>query len=327
MSYKYHTEDFSKLQFLVTGGAGFIGSHIVSYLLAHQAKKVRVLDNLATGFKTNLEPFLNQANFEFIEGDIRDLDTCKAAMQDMDYVSHQAALGSVPRSIDDPVTSNAVNVSGFLNMLIALKDNTTVKRMVYAASSSTYGDSTILPKVESSIGSPLSPYAVTKYVNELYADVFGKTYNTDTIGLRYFNVFGPKQNPNGAYAAVVPLFMKALVDNVPATINGDGSQTRDFTYVSNAVQGNIKSFFASAEAKNEVFNIACNDRISIIKLWETLGVLANKSTKVKFGPKRLGDVKDSLADISKAERLIGYKPKYSTVEGLKATWDYFVAQS
>lgn len=327
MSYKYHTEDFSKLQFLVTGGAGFIGSHIVSYLLAHQAKKVRVLDNLATGFKTNLEPFLNQANFEFIEGDIRDLDTCKAAMQDMDYVSHQAALGSVPRSIDDPVTSNAVNVSGFLNMLIALKDNTTVKRMVYAASSSTYGDSTILPKVESSIGSPLSPYAVTKYVNELYADVFGKTYNTDTIGLRYFNVFGPKQNPNGAYAAVVPLFMKALVDNVPATINGDGSQTRDFTYVSNAVQGNIKSFFASGEAKNEVFNIACNDRISIIKLWETLGVLANKSTKVKFGPKRLGDVKDSLADISKAERLIGYKPKYSTVEGLKATWDYFVAQS
>jgi len=327
LSYKYHTEDFSKLQFLVTGGAGFIGSHIVSYLLAHQAKKVRVLDNLATGFKTNLEPFLNQANFEFIEGDIRDLDTCKAAMQDMDYVSHQAALGSVPRSIDDPVTSNAVNVSGFLNMLIALKDNTTVKRMVYAASSSTYGDSTILPKVESSIGSPLSPYAVTKYVNELYADVFGKTYNTDTIGLRYFNVFGPKQNPNGAYAAVVPLFMKALVDNVPATINGDGSQTRDFTYVSNAVQGNIKSFFASGEAKNEVFNIACNDRISIIKLWETLGVLANKSTKVKFGPKRLGDVKDSLADISKAERLIGYKPKYSTVEGLKATWDYFVAQS
>ncbi|AEG99980.1 SDR family oxidoreductase [Lacinutrix sp. 5H-3-7-4] len=327
MSYKYHTEDFSKLQFLVTGGAGFIGSHIVSYLLAHQAKKVRVLDNLATGFKTNLEPFFNQANFEFIEGDIRDLDTCKAAMQDMDYVSHQAALGSVPRSIDDPVTSNAVNVSGFLNMLIALKDNTTVKRMVYAASSSTYGDSTILPKVESSIGSPLSPYAVTKYVNELYADVFGKTYNTDTIGLRYFNVFGPKQNPNGAYAAVVPLFMKALVDNVPATINGDGSQTRDFTYVSNAVQGNIKSFFASGEAKNEVFNIACNDRISIIKLWETLGVLANKSTKVKFGPKRLGDVKDSLADISKAERLIGYKPKYSTVEGLKATWDYFVAQS
>ncbi|OIQ22730.1 SDR family oxidoreductase [Lacinutrix sp. MedPE-SW] len=323
MSYKYHTEDLSKFQFLVTGGAGFIGSHIVAYLLKHNAKKVRVLDNLSTGFKTNLEAFSKSTNFEFIEGDIRDLKTCKTAMQDIDYVSHQAALGSVPRSIDDPATSNAVNVTGFLNMLIALKENTTVRRMVYAASSSTYGDSTILPKVESSIGSPLSPYAVTKYVNELYADVFGKTYNTDTIGLRYFNVFGPKQNPNGAYAAVVPLFMKALIDNVPATINGDGSQTRDFTYVSNAVQGNIKSFFASAEAKNEVFNIACNDRISIIKLWETLGVLSNKPTEVKFGPKRLGDVKDSLADISKAERIIGYKPKYDTVEGLKETWDYF----
>ncbi|MGB1210696.1 MAG: SDR family oxidoreductase [Lacinutrix venerupis] len=322
-NYKYHTKDLSQYQFLITGGAGFIGSNIVNYLLKNNAKHVRVLDNLSNGYKANIESFLNLPNFEFIEGDIRDLETCKQAMIDIDYVSHQAALGSVPRSINDPITSNNVNVSGFLNMLVALKESKTVKRMVYAASSSTYGDSKTLPKVEDTIGKPLSPYAVTKYVNELYADVFGKTYNTDVVGLRYFNVFGPKQSPNGAYAAVIPLFMEAVNKNKAATINGDGEQTRDFTYVDNAVQANVKSFFASDKAKNEVFNIACSERISVNKLWDIINVSAKKNIKAKFGPARAGDVKDSLADISKAKELLDYQPQFSVKEGLKLTWDYF----
>lgn len=319
----YHTEDLSEKQFLVTGGAGFIGANIVDYLLRHSAKKVRVLDNLSNGYLSNITPFMSLPNFEFIEGDIRDYETCITAMKDIDYVSHQAALGSVPRSINDPATSNDVNVSGFLNMLIALKESSTVKRMVYAASSSTYGDSKNLPKVENEIGKPLSPYAVTKYVNELYAEVFGKTYNTDVIGLRYFNVFGPKQSPKGAYAAVIPLFMAAIAGNKSATINGDGMQTRDFTYVDNAVQANIKSFFASTQAKNEVFNVACNNRISVNQLWEELNGLAGKNIQAIHGPGRLGDVRDSLADISKAEKLIGYKPQFNTSEGLALTWNYF----
>jgi UDP-N-acetylglucosamine 4-epimerase len=261
--------------------------------------------------------------FELIEGDIRDLETCKQAMADMDYVSHQAALGSVPRSINDPATTNAMNISGFLNMMIALKDTPTVKRMVYAASSSTYGDSKTLPKVEVTIGKPLSPYAVTKYVNELYADVFGKTYDTDVIGLRYFNVFGPKQSPNGAYAAVIPLFMQALKDDKPAKINGDGEQTRDFTFVDNAVQANIRGFFASEAAKNEVFNVACGERISVNYLWDSLRAAANSNLKAVYGPPRQGDVRDSLADISKAQNLLGYNPQFTVREGLKITWDYF----
>ncbi|WP_299385008.1 SDR family oxidoreductase [uncultured Lacinutrix sp.] len=324
--HKYHTTDFSELQFLVTGGAGFIGSNIVAYLLKHNAKKVRVLDNLSNGYMANLEPFLHLQNFEFVKGDIRDLETCKQAVLGMDYVSHQAALGSVPRSIDNPILSNAVNVTGFLNMLVALKESKTVKRMVYAASSSTYGDSANLPKVETIIGAPLSPYAVTKYVNELYADVFGKTYNTDVIGLRYFNVFGPKQSANGAYAAVIPLFMEAVSNNKPATINGDGEQTRDFTYVDNAVQANVKAFFALDNAKNEVFNIACGERISINELWSSINDSANKKIKAIHGPNRAGDVKDSLADISKAKALLGYTPDYSVKTGLAVTWDYFSKQ-
>ncbi len=231
----HHKQDISNLSFLITGGGGFIGSNLVEYLLKYNAKKVRVLDNFSNGYRENLTEFINNPAFELIEGDIRDLDTCKNAMEGMDYVSHQAALGSVPRSINDPATTNAVNITGFLNMMIALKDSKTVKRMVYAASSSTYGDSKSLPKVEDKIGKPLSPYAVTKYVNELYADVFGTTYNTDVIGLRYFNVFGPKQSPNGAYAAVIPLFMQSLKDNKPSKINGDGEQTRDFTFIDNVV--------------------------------------------------------------------------------------------
>ncbi|MEY8848339.1 SDR family oxidoreductase [Psychroserpens sp. XS_ASV72] len=321
--HKYHTEDLSVFSFLVTGGGGFIGSNIVEYLLKYGAKKVRVLDNFSNGYRENLTEFQDNPAFELIEGDIRDLQTCIDAMEGIDYVTHQAALGSVPRSINDPATTNAVNITGFLNMMIALKDSKTVKRMLYAASSSTYGDSKSLPKVEDHIGKPLSPYAVTKYVNELYADVFGKTYNTDTVGLRYFNVFGPKQSPNGAYAAVIPLFMQALKDNASPKINGDGEQTRDFTFVDNAVQANIRGFFASEKAKNEVFNVACGERISINYLWDSLKVSANSNVEPIYGPPRQGDVRDSLAAIDKANTLMDYKPMYTVKEGLKITWDYF----
>lgn len=320
---KYHTTDLSKLSFLITGGGGFIGSNIVEYLLKYNAKKVRVLDNFSNGYKENLTEFESNSAFELMEGDIRDLETCKKAMMDIDYVSHQAALGSVPRSINDPATTNEVNISGFLNMMIALKDSKSVKRMVYAASSSTYGDSKALPKIEDHIGKPLSPYAVTKYVNELYADVFGKTYDTDVVGLRYFNVFGPKQSPNGAYAAVIPLFMQALKDNEPSKINGDGEQTRDFTFVDNAVQANIKGFFAPKAAANEVFNVACGERISVNYLWDALRTAAGSNLKAVHGPPRQGDVRDSLADISKAQDLLGYEPQYTVKQGLKITWDYF----
>ena len=320
----YHNTDLSKLKFLVTGGGGFIGSNIVEYLLKNNAKLVRVLDNFSNGYRENLAEFKANPSFELIEGDIRDLQTCKDAMIDIDYVTHQAALGSVPRSINDPATTNDVNISGFLNMMIALKESTSVKRMIYAASSSTYGDSKALPKVEDSIGKPLSPYAVTKYVNELYADVFGKTYNTDVIGLRYFNVFGPKQSPNGAYAAVIPLFMQALKDNNAPKINGDGEQTRDFTFVDNAVQANIRGFFAPKTASNQVFNVACGERISVNYLWDSLKNAANSNLEAEYGPERQGDVRDSLADISKAEKLMSYKPQFTVREGLKITWDYFV---
>ncbi|TJY32889.1 SDR family oxidoreductase [Pontimicrobium aquaticum] len=321
--HKYHSKDLSKYSFLITGGGGFIGSNIVEYLLKNNAKLVRVLDNFSNGFRENLEEFYSNPAFELVEGDIRDLQTCKDAMKDIDYVSHQAALGSVPRSINDPNTTNDVNITGFLNMMVALKDSDTVKRMVYAASSSTYGDSLTLPKVEGNIGKPLSPYAVTKYVNELYADVFGKTYNTDVIGLRYFNIFGPKQSPKGAYAAVIPLFMEAIKNNESATINGDGEQTRDFTFVENAVQANIKGFFAPKEVANEVFNIACGERISVNYLWEHINNAASKSVKAVYGSTRQGDVRDSLADISKAEKLMNYKPEFTVREGLKITWDWF----
>lgn len=319
----YHTTDISKFNFLVTGGAGFIGSNIVAYLLAHNAKKVRVLDNLATGFMKNIEEFQDLPNFEFIEGDIRDLETCKKAMQDMDYVSHQAALGSVPRSINDPATSNDVNVGGFLNMLVAQNESESVKRLVYAASSSTYGDSPTLPKQEDKIGKPLSPYAVTKLVNELYADVFYKTYGTPTVGLRYFNVFGPKQSPTGAYAAVIPLFMQALKDEKAPTINGDGEQTRDFTYVENAVQANIRALFAGEEAVNLVFNVAFGERISLNTLWSDLQKISKKEIKAVYGPPRKGDVRDSLANIDKARKLMGYNPLFSVRDGLEITWENF----
>ena len=320
---KYHSEDLSQLSFLVTGGGGFIGSNIVEYLLKYGAKKVRVLDDFSNGHRENLLEFHSNPAFELVEGDIRDLQTCKDAMNGIDFVTHQAALGSVPRSINDPATTNAVNISGFLNMMVAVKDSSSVKRMIYAASSSTYGDSLELPKIEDNIGKPLSPYAVTKYVNELYADVFGKTYDTDVIGLRYFNVFGPKQSPDGAYAAVIPLFMQALKDEASPKINGDGEQTRDFTFVDNAVQANIKGFFASEAAKNQVFNVACGERISVNYLWNSLKESAKSNVDAIYGPPRQGDVRDSLANISKAENLLGYKPQFTVKEGLQITWDYF----
>ena len=285
---------------------------------------MRVLDDFSNGHRYNLTAFHSNPAFELVEGDIRDVQVCKDAMVGIDYVSHQAALGSVPRSINDPALTNAVNISGFLNMMVALKDSATVKRMVYAASSSTYGDSPTLPKVEDTIGNPLSPYAVTKLVNELYANVFGLTYDTDVIGLRYFNVFGPKQSPDGAYAAVIPLFMQSLKDVVAPKINGDGEQTRDFTFIDNVVQANVKGFFASKKAKNQVFNVACGERITINYLWESLKTAANSKVNPIYGPNRQGDVRDSLADISKAERLLGYEPQYTVREGLKITWDSFI---
>lgn len=322
-THPYHTNDLSAFNFLVTGGAGFIGSNLVAYLLQHGAKKVRVLDNLATGAFQNIESFTKHPAFEFMEGDIRELATCRKAMEGIDYVSHQAALGSVPRSIDDPITSNEVNITGFLNMLVAQKESTSVKRMVYAASSSTYGDSTQLPKVENEIGNPLSPYAVTKLVNELYANVFYKTYGTPTIGLRYFNVFGPHQSPTGAYAAVIPLFMQALKDGIAPTIHGDGEQTRDFTFVANAVEANVRAFFSEEASVNEVYNIAFGKRLSLNELWNTLKGISGIELQPTYGPPRVGDVRDSLADISKAKRLLGYDPRFSVKEGLKVTWGEF----
>ncbi|WP_055436216.1 SDR family oxidoreductase [Lacinutrix algicola] len=320
---KYHDKELNNYSFLITGGAGFIGSNLVEYLLKYNAKRVVILDNFSNGHKKNIEAFLEDSRCELLEGDIRDLETCKKAMIDVDYVLHQAALGSVPRSIGDPLTSNEVNVNGFLNIIHAAKESKTVKKMVYAASSSTYGDSKALPKVEDVIGKPLSPYAITKYVNELYADIYSSTYDFHTVGLRYFNVFGPKQDPNGAYAAVIPLFMDAAVKGGPININGDGGQTRDFTFIENVVQANIKSIFSSLD-KHEVFNVAVGDRININGLCESIKKLANSSNDVNYGPNRAGDVRDSLADVSKAKKLIGYNPKYKFQDGLKITFDWFI---
>jgi UDP-N-acetylglucosamine 4-epimerase len=326
----YHTKDLSQLTFLVTGGAGFIGSNLVEYLLKYNVKKVVILDNFATGHRKNIEAFMQDERCELIEGDIRDLNTCEKAMLGVDYVLHQAALGSVPRSINDPITTNAVNVSGHLNMLVAAKESNSVKRMVYAASSSTYGDHPGLPKVEDQIGKPLSPYAVTKYVNELYADVFYKTYGLETVGLRYFNVFGPKQDPDGAYAAVIPKFIGKFLDKEDITINGDGLHSRDFTFIENVVQANIKAVLSdNKNSANQVFNVAFGENTNLLELvdaikkgMKNLGIDASKS-KVIHGVDRKGDVKHSLADISKGAKLIGYNPEYSFGEGIKQTLAWY----
>lgn len=305
--------------FLVTGGAGFIGSHIVDALV-EKKEQVRVLDNLATGKRENLVHCLGQ--IEFMKGDIRDLDTCRRACADVDFVLHQAALGSVPRSIEDPLLSHEVNVTGHLNMMVAARD-ARVKRFVYAASSSTYGDHPDLPKVEDRIGQPLSPYAVTKYADELYAQVFGRCYGLETIGLRYFNVFGPRQDPFSQYAAVIPLFVSALLQNRPPTINGDGEQTRDFTYVSNAVEANLLACQAPQQAVGEVFNVACGQNTSLNHVFARLQELLGSDVSPHYGPPRSGDVRHSLADIDKARELLGFSGAVKFDEGLEKSISWY----
>lgn len=307
----------SKSNFLITGGAGFIGSHIVEFLINNNAKRVVVLDNLSTGFLKNLEPFSDLSNFQFIEGDIRDFNTCTLAMEGIDFVSHQAALGSVPRSIKDPITTNQVNIDGFLNILTAARD-AKVKKMVYAASSSTYGTSKELPKVEDNIGKPLSPYAITKYVNELYAEIFSSTYNFNSVGLRYFNVFGPRQDPNGAYAAVIPLFFKAAIQNQAPTINGDGETSRDFTFIFNAVEANIKGLLNTSDlSTHEVCNVAYGEATTLNELWTAIKDITQTSVDAIYGESRIGDIKHSLADITKAKKILQYDPLYSIKDGLQ----------
>ena len=307
---------------LVTGGAGFIGSNLSEALL-EKGNTVVCLDNFATGKRKNITPFLSNNNYTLIEGDIRNLSDCQKAVDGVDYVLHQAALGSVPRSIKDPITSNDVNVSGFLNMLIASRD-ANVKRFIYAASSSTYGDSESLPKIEDEIGKPLSPYAITKYVNELYADVFSKTYGIETIGLRYFNVFGRKQDPNGAYAAVIPKFVSQFMAGESPVINGDGEYSRDFTYIDNVIQANLLSIIAEdSAAVNTVYNVAYGERSTLNDLVKYLKeFLSEYDSKIKdieliYGPNRLGDVPHSLASVDKARKSLNYQPQYSLQAGLK----------
>jgi UDP-N-acetylglucosamine 4-epimerase len=313
---------------LITGGAGFIGSNLTEYFL-NKGYEVVCLDNFATGHRHNIEPFLENPNYKLIEGDICDLETCRKAVENVDYVLHQAALGSVPRSIKDPITSNGVNVSGFLNMLVAARD-ANVKRFIYAASSSTYGDSASLPKVEDVIGKPLSPYAITKYVNELYADVFGKTYGMECIGLRYFNVFGRRQDPNGAYAAVIPLFIKQLINHESPKINGTGDYSRDFTYIDNVIQMNELAMLTdNPEAVNTVYNTAVGDRTTLNDLIKYLKQYLSEfdqeiaNIDAVHGPNRVGDIPHSLASVEKAEKLLGYKPSHTIEQGLKEAISWY----
>ena len=314
--------EITKKKILVTGGAGFIGSNLCEVLL-EKNNKVVCLDNYATGKRQNVAHLATNKNFSLLEGDIRNLEDCKKATNGVDYVLHQAALGSVPRSIKDPITSNDVNVSGFLNMLVASRDNA-VKRFVYAASSSTYGDSKSMPKVEHIIGKPLSPYAITKYVNELYADIFSKTYGLETIGLRYFNVFGRKQDPNGAYAAVIPKFVSQLMKGESPTINGDGNYSRDFTYIDNVIQANLLSLSTeNKQAINTVYNVAYGDRNTLNDLMgylkEYLSEYDSKISQIKVihGPNRAGDIPHSHASVQKAKDNLGYNPQFSLQQGLK----------
>ena len=309
---------------LITGGAGFIGSNLAAALLQDdRVSKVRVFDNLATGFLKNLDDIMTNPKFEFIEGDIRDVEACRAAMKDIHLVSHQAALGSVPRSVKDPLTTNAVNINGTLNIFNAAYE-LGIKRVVFAASSSTYGDSEGLPKVEDKIGNPLSPYAVTKLVNELYAGVYARVYGLEYIGLRYFNVFGPKQDPNGAYAAVIPLFFKAALENERPVINGDGEHSRDFTYVDNAVEANIKALFQENEkAINSIYNIACGEQTTLIYLWQLIKSLTECNVNCEFGPNRDGDIPHSLASIQKAQILLGYSGSIKIKEGLQKAYYWY----
>jgi UDP-N-acetylglucosamine 4-epimerase len=318
----------SHKKIVVTGGAGFIGSNLIAVLLAKD-NQVVCLDNFSTGKKENITPFLGVKNFTLITGDIRNLSDCEKAVVGADYVLHEAALGSVPRSIKDPSTTNAVNIGGFLNMLLAARD-AGVKRFVYAASSSTYGDSKALPKVEEVIGKPLSPYAITKYVNELYADIFFKTYGFETIGLRYFNVFGRRQDPNGAYAAVIPKFVGQFLNYESPVINGDGTYSRDFTYIDNVIQMNLLALTtANKDAVNQVYNTAYGERATLNDLVGSLKkYLSNYDSKINevevvYGSNRTGDIPHSLASIEKAKKYLNYKPEFSLQEGLKEAVDWY----
>ena len=318
----------TNMKILITGAAGFIGANLCEFML-EKGFKVIGLDNFSTGFKENLNSFLNHPNFKFIEGDIRSINTLLKVTKGVDYILHQAALGSVPRSIKDPLTSNEVNINGFLNVLEAARINK-VKRTVYAASSSTYGDSTLLPKTEDIIGKPLSPYAVTKYVNELYADVFAKTYSMELIGLRYFNVFGRRQTPNGAYAAVIPKFIGQFLKGESPVINGDGKYSRDFTYIDNVLQMNHLAMTAkNPDAINQVYNTAVGDQISIREMAEAikkgLTIFQKEVDRIPilYGPKRLGDIPHSMADIGKAKKLLNYNPTHSFKEGLEASLEWY----
>lgn len=324
MNKTFHTKDLSQLSFLVTGGAGFIGGHIAEYLLKNGAKKVRVLDNLAAnGTRDNLEILRQYAGFEFIEGDIRNAATCMQACAGIDYISHQAALGSVPRSIKEPVYFNEVNVGGFVNMLKAAVDNN-IKQFVYASSSSVYGDEPSLPKIESRVGNCLSPYALTKKANELYAQVFADVYGIKTIGFRYFNIFGPRQDPDGAYAAVIPLFVKGIMNDTPVYINGDGEQTRDFTFVDNAVQVNIKGMLTeNINAVNKVYNVAVGENFSVNYLFDKCRQQLKSEVNPVYRDARAGDIRNSLADISAANQLLDYQPVRRFEEGLTDTIEYF----
>lgn len=318
------------MNILVTGGAGFIGSNLCEALIK-RGDQVSCLDNFATGKKENIQALIDQypAKFKLIVGDIRNIEDCRNAVKDVDYVLHQAALGSVPRSINDPINTNSVNIDGFLNMLVAARD-AKVKRFIYAASSSTYGDSTVMPKVEDVIGKPLSPYAITKYVNELYADVFAKTYGMECIGLRYFNVFGRRQDPNGAYAAVIPLFVKKLMAKEAITINGDGEYSRDFTYIDNVILMNILALeTANPDAVNTIYNTAYGERNTLNQLVGYLKEFLSeydreiKDVEIIHGPNRLGDIPHSLASVDRAKTVLNYNPKYSLYQGLKEAVEWY----
>ena len=323
MSSIFHTKDISNDCFLVTGGAGFIGSHIAEYLLKHGAKQVRVLDNMANGFEKNLDVLKGYAAFQFIEADIRNEDVCRQACEGIDYISHQAALGSVPRSIKEPIYFNEVNVGGFTNMIKAAVDSN-VKKFVYASSSSVYGDEPTLPKIEDKVGNCLSPYAATKKTNELYAQVFADVFGIKTIGLRYFNIFGPRQDPDGAYAAVIPLFVKGIMKRSPVFINGDGEQTRDFTFVENAVQVNIKSMLTeNAAAFNKVYNVAVGENFSVNYLYNACKNYLESNWEPVYREPRAGDIRNSLADITLAKKLLGYQPTRKFEAGLADTIDFF----
>lgn len=318
-----HTKNLNEHSFLVTGGAGFIGSHIAEYLLKNGAKKVRVLDNMANGFQSNLSLLEKYPSFEFLKGDIRDIETCNKACAGIDFVSHQAALGSVPRSIKDPQTTNEVNVGGFVNILKASVDNN-IKRFVYASSSSVYGDEPTLPKTEHRIGNCLSPYAVSKRVDEMYAGVFAEVYRIPVMGFRYFNIFGPRQDPDGPYAAVIPLFVKGILNKTPVYINGDGEQTRDFTFVENAVQVNVNAMLSeNNEADNKVYNVAIGENFSINTVYNLIKKYLKVEHAATYRETRSGDVRNSLADISLAKNLLNYQPTKKFEDGLTETIEYF----